>query len=199
MKSLLHVLPAVLTAAILATGAQAATVNYEEFSDGDLELSPVAVVPAFDMAGVHTVSGSISSFDTDNFLFEVGAGLALTGVEIEAFSFPTRGVRTAVANFDVFRDGTPAALYSAQLDYVGGQLTETAAFGAPAQAGVFRFAHSNESIAVSEFPFFGAEYQLRFTVAEATPDVAPIPLPASVLPLLMGVGALGLMRQRRRA
>ena len=197
MTSLLRLFPAVVTAVLLTTGAHAATVNYEEFSDGDLELSAVPSVPVFDMAGVHTVSGNITITDTDNFLFEVGTGLALTGVEINAFGFPARNVRTAVANFDVFRASGTGPLYSAQFDYVGDTLTETTAFGGPEASGVFRFAHSNESVAFAEFPFFGAEYTLRFTVEEAT--MAPIPLPASMLPLLMGLGALGLLRGRRRA
>ena len=66
---------AVFTSSVfLAGAAQAAVVNYEEFSDGDLELGPIASQLVFDMAGTHTVSGNISKGDIDGFFFDIGAG-----------------------------------------------------------------------------------------------------------------------------
>jgi len=196
---------AVLTSSVFLVGAgQAAVVNYDEFSDGELQLAPIPTELVFDMAGTHTVSGNISKGDIDGFFFDVGAGLTLTDFQIEASVFPSRGVRTAVSTFRLHRQAPtdPFAFdpfYVARLDFVGGGLSVEDPLDEAIGAGAYRLQNGHASNAFSENPFFGASYTLTFTV-EAQ-DLAPIPLPASIFPLVAGLGGLFALRrkQTRRA
>ena len=201
MTRAFHRIAALLTACVVTAGAEAAVVNYVEFSDGDLQLAPVPSLLIFDMAGVHTVSGNIMRGEIDSFLFDIGAGLELTAFEIEAFTFPASGVRTAVSNFRLHPLGPGGTFpfnpfYHAQLDFISGDVTVIDPLDAPVGAGSYRVQNGHANTAFSEFPRFGAEYTLRFTVEGAAPPPAPVPLPASALSLLVGLGGLAALRRR---
>lgn len=177
-----------------ASSAQAAIVNYNEFADGDLDAS---VTLDFDMAGTHTVLGFFGSGDEDSFLFNVGAGLALTGFQVSATGFPVSGVTSATAGLEINPNPGTGPFYASEFDFIANSLTVGMPLSAALDAGSYRFDNSIASVSGSETARFGARYSLTFTVEESlTP--APVPLPASFFPLIAAMGGLFALRRSRR-
>ena len=157
---------------LLATGAQAVPLSYDEATDGDL---PGDTPPILSLdVGDNIVNGASLPFDLDSFDIQIPAGQRLTTI---LFSITTADLALDPWVHYIF-NGTSAALYL-PLDGASVFISDL-----PLGAGTYSMFHS------------GAQWSDVANTYTWTFRVEAVPEPATLALLGMGMVAAGLIRRR---
>lgn len=208
MNSLKLLLISAVCALILSNGAAAVPISYSEPPDLD-ELSgfPATATTSFTfMPGSNTISGNVSrewdgsAFtldDVDSFRFEILPGNVLQSITvtfIDGGISPDNGTSLEVAVFDEFY---ASPIPSAFIGLGGATPGDTSTVFDPLGPGTY---FSSTLVSGGVFlPNTVASGTADYTVAFNVVEAEPLPAPATVLLMILGLGVLRIIRKRDRA
>lgn len=173
-----------------AAASQAALVNYNEASDGDLSEHPAPMTVLDLGVGINTVDGTFGfndqGIDFDNFAFRVPDGAQLVGITMALAD-------SAGINFSSWQLRTGTTLLSGTvLDLLESPTPGSDSFDGPLVAGSYHLFHTGFAGASLDGGFADYHFALIVQANDGT-----VPEPASAL--LLAAAAGGLFGARRRA
>jgi len=176
---------------LLISSSNAALVNYNEASDGELDFASTTF--SIDTAGVNSISGSSSqegfTFDNDTFFFDLDAGLAITGLSLSFSNGAQQNIIFEPQGF-VQELGTPTLLMLTTYSIATDAETTTVSVAPP-------YSFSNYKVGLGGTTFGGiTEESLATFDWNVTIMTTAVPIPAAIW--LFGSGLLGLVGMARR-